>query len=382
MIYNRNEALESDALYFDAARLKMALFTDEHGNKGPRHVFERPGVKVEDNGDVTFCIFAPDAENAEVCGIGGYMGTERHKMEKDEQGYFTVRVSGIPAGYHYHEYYLDGNSVINPQAPIGYGCHRLINFFEKAEDDFYLIKNVPHGTIRMELFKSEETGKTRSVWIYTPPKYEEKPEKRYPVLYLNHGGGENETGWIWQGKINNIADNMLAAGECREMLIVMNCLYCVDERKNNAFLAGDFDSMLMNDCIPFIEKKYRVLPGNENRAIAGLSMGSYHSLMTAMKHLGYFRSFGIFSGALTRRWYCDFDYYKDFADVDNFNEKTDLFFLGYGTDEANIISGLEPDLKRFDETGLHYVKYTTPGYHEWTVWRNCVREFMRLLFVK
>jgi len=381
MIYNKNEALESDAVYFDASRLKMSLFDDGKGNRGPRHVYEKPGVKVLDNGDVEFYIYAPNAKEAYVCGMkGSAMTDKRYYMEKDDEGYFHVVASGIPAGYHYHEYYVDGNCTINPQAPIGYGSHKLINFFDKAEEDFYLLKNVPHGTIRMEHFFSEETNKTRNCWVYTPPGYEENLDKKYPVFYLHHGGGENETGWIWQGKVNYIIDNLLAEKQCEEMIIVMNCLYAIDERKEVDFLAGDYDSMLIYDCIPFIESKYRVKEGNENRAIAGLSMGSYHTLMSAMKHLGFFPYIGIFSGALAKRWYCNFDYYTDLKDAKKFNSLVKLFFLGFGEQEENIINGLTPDMKMFDESGLKYTKYTTPGYHEWTVWRRCVKEFMKLLF--
>ena len=222
---------------------------------------------------------------------------------------------------------------------------------------------------------------TKTAYVYTPYGYESHPEKQYPVLYLQHGGGETETGWIWQGKVNYIMDNLIAAGKCREMIIVMNCLYCVDWRKHEDFITGDFDSMLMKDCIPFIENRYRVLPGRENRAMAGLSMGSYQTLMTTMRHLGDFPYIGIFSGAMLRRWYCDFDYYRNFDDPDGFNSKVKLFFFGWGQQEDRINRDLIPDLEMLKQKGVRFDTFTCPGYHEWTVWRKCLREFVQKIFI-
>ncbi len=380
--FSDNEAMHTDALFFNAVNLKMQLFTGSDGNVGPRHTREYPGVKIEDNGDVTFCIYAPDAKIAAVAGFpGSAMTDKKHYMKMDTEGYWRVTVSGIPAGYHYHEYFIDGTCVINPQAPVGYGSHKAVNFFDLPEEnDFYSLKDVPHGTLRVEHFYSSVTGKTRNCWVYTPPRYDDDIEKKYPVLYLQHGGGETETGWVWQGKVNYIMDNLLADGNCREMIIVMNCLYCVNDQKNEEFLAGDFDSMLIKDCIPYIEKKFRVAEGDQNRAMAGLSMGSYHTTMTTMRHLGYFPYIGIFSGTLQRRWYCNFDYYKNFEDPEAFNEKVKLLFFGYGEQEDRIVNGLGKDLERFDETGIKYIKFTCPGYHEWTVWRKCLEKYVRLIF--
>ena len=378
----KNEALNTDGLFFDAVHMRMQLYTDSEGRTGPRHVFDYPGVKIEENGDVTFCFYAPDAKEVAVAGFqGSAMTNKKRYLVKGEDGYWRLTVSDIPPGFHYHEYFVDNTCVVNPLAPVGYGSHKVVNFFEKPEErDFYLLKDVPHGTLRIEHFYSTVTGRYRVCWVYTPPGYDKDTDKEYPVLYLQHGGGETETTWVWHGKVNYIMDNLLAENRCKEMIIVMNCLYCVDDRKEAEFIAGDFDSMLMNDCIPFIESKYRVKKGNENRAMAGLSMGSYQTVMTTMKHLGYFPYIGIFSGTLQRRWYCDFDYYKNFENPEEFNNKIRLFFFGYGEQEERIIKGLENDLKRFNETGIRYVKFTCPGYHEWTVWRKCFEKFAELVF--
>ena len=379
---NAYTSLHSDGLFYDAVNLTMRLHKGADGNVGPRHTFERDAAVVNEDGSVTFCFLAPEARSVAVSGFGGSFSNEPIPMEKDEDGYWTVLVKGLPAGFHYVNFYVDGVCVTNPLGRVAYGAHKTANFVEIPEpDDFYTLKaDVPHGTLHMEHFPSEVTGKVRNCWVYTPYGYEAHPEKRYPVLYLQHGGGETETGWIWQGKVNYILDNLIAEGKCREMVVVMNCLYCVDWHKEQEFLTGDFDSMLVKDCIPFIEGRYRVLAGAEHRAMAGLSMGSYQTLMTTMRHLGEFPYIGIFSGAMLRRWYCDFDYYRNFDDPEAFNRKVKLFFFGWGEQEDRINHDLIPDLNMLRDKGVRFDTYTCPGYHEWTVWRKCLREFAQKLF--
>ncbi len=379
---NEYTSLHSDGLFYDAVNLKMKLYKGADGNVGPRHTFERDAAVVEDNGDVVFTFHAPQAKSVAVSGFGGSFSDEPIPMVKDEEGYWSVRVSGLPAGFHYVNFYVDGVCVVNPLGRVAYGAHKTANIVEIPEpDDFYTLKDVPHGTLRMEHFSSSVTGKIRDCWVYTPDGYDAHPERRYPVLYLQHGGGETETGWIWQGKVNYIMDNLIAQGKCREMIVVMNCLYCVEWDHPGEFLTGDFDSMLMKDCIPFIERRFRVKPGAENRAMAGLSMGSYQTLKPTMRHLGGFPYIGVFSGAMLRRWYCDFDYYRNFDDAEAFNRKVKLFFFGWGEQEERIVRDLTPDLQMLTDKHIRYERYTCPGYHEWTVWRKCLREFAQRIFL-
>jgi len=381
MIYNKNEALETDALFFNPARITLKQRIDANGNRVMGHDYLEPGVTVHDNGDVTFSLLAPNGKEAYVCGLpGSTLTNEPRYMEKCDDGYFRLTVSGIPAGYHYHEYYVDGTYTVNPQAPIGFGNHMLLNFFDKVEDDFYLLKDVPHGSVRMEQFFSKTTGKTRSMWVYTPPGYDKNLDKKYPVMYLHHGGGETETGWIFQGKTNYIMDNLIAEGKCEEMIIVMNALWCVDERDDTDFLAGDFDSMLVKDAVPYIEENFRVYTDPAHRAIAGLSMGGGTSFNVGARNLGFFGSIGVFSCPLSMRTYHPVDYKAIFADVETFNEKCPFFFIAWGEQEENIVKFYGELTKQFDETGLKYTKFTMPGRHEWTVWRRCLSEYAQRLF--
>lgn len=379
----KNQALSGHALFFQPEYLQMRLYTDEQGIVGPRHYMVPAGVEPQENGDVRFTFYAPEAHSVEVAGLdGSTMSSEKHAMEPIEGGFWQVNVSGIPAGFHYHVYYVDGICVTNPQAPYGYGCHQSINYFEKpdAQEDFYLERSVPHGTIHMNVFNSSRTGKARNCWVYTPPEYEMNIGKTYPVLYLQHGGGENETGWIWQGKINYILDNLISEGKCREMIVVMNCLYDVNDRNPDEFLPGDFDHMLLCDCMPMIEKLYRTELSQKQRAIAGLSMGSYQSLLTGLKHMDVFSNIGVFSGAFDRRWYSDFDYFQCFEDAEKFKKAIRVFFVSVGEQEL-IYSQVQNNVKYLSEKDIPYCYYSCPGLHEWTVWRKSVREFLQMIFL-
>lgn len=208
-----NQTLHSHALFFDPVEKDLVLASDEKGRPMGRYVPKPTGVQVLENGDVIFRYYAPNAKSVQVAGIGGTMGTQRYDLSPRGDGYWEATVSGIGPGFHYHDYYVDGNRACSDLAPYGYGCFRVLNYFEMPDiySDFYLLQDVPHGTIRMDYYKSSVTGRTRNCFVYTPPGYEEHPEKRYPVWYLQHGGGEDETGWIWQGKINYILDNLLAS---------------------------------------------------------------------------------------------------------------------------------------------------------------------------
>ena len=219
-----NQALTQHALFFDPLNKSPIFEKEENGEVRIHYVDDKPGVRVLENGDVEFNYYAPNAKSVRVEGIGGSM-LQQYDMHPVGGGFWQAIAHDIAPGFHYHHYFVDGVQATNIKAPFGYGCFESINFFEVpgGEDpEFYLLEDVPHGAIRMELFKSSVTGRVRACYIYTPPRYDTDLRKRYPVLYLQHGCGEGETGWIWQGKINCTIDNLLAEGKCNEMLIVMD----------------------------------------------------------------------------------------------------------------------------------------------------------------
>ncbi len=373
-----NPALETHMLFFHPAYMEMRPFDEI----GPKHFPAMRGVEINEQGHAVFHYRAPNARSVEVGDLGGALSGKRFPMEKGEDGIWTVTIPQLTPGFHYHAYYVDGNRASNPQAPYGYGGHEVTNFIEvpDPDGDFYLCQDVPHGTVHMEIYRSSKTGNMHNVWIYTPASYAEDHKRRYPVLYLHHGGGENETGWIWQGKINYILDNLIAEGKCREMIVVMPCMYDIDYENPGDFLAGDYDHLLTADCMPLIERKYRILSDGASRAIAGLSMGSFHSLSVACNHPGMFGYIALFSGSLDQRWYGWCDCRGVLEKEPAMRANTKLVFLSVGTDETRLYNRIQENRKFLDRCGIKNAYYERPGYHDWTVWRYSVREFLQQLF--
>lgn len=377
----RKEITENQAVYEQPLIADMTGLCNNRTNarKLPGYVLRR-GYELLENGDVKLSVYAPNASTAWVLGQGKGIGFDKWPMNKEEDGFFTARISGLTPGFHYHRYMIDGVEVINPLVPVGYGCFTPINYIEVADEkcSFYLQQNVPHGTVNMELYESETTGRVRLCYVYTPPGYEERTDKEYPVLYLQHGVGENEIGWVWQGKLNYILDNLLAEGGCREMLVVMNAGYAFTEQDPGDYLPGDFDKVLVEECIPFIESQYRVISDRRKRAIAGLSMGSVQACRTAILHPDVFASFGIFSGCFPIAGY-DYDGGKYVEQPELLNRDYELVFVGAGEQEPfwPATLSLINDMRK---RGAKVETFSCPGFHEWTVWRQCLRRMAQLLF--
>ncbi len=376
-----NQALYQHMLYFSPLN-KKPIF-DRSGER-PRiyYVEEKQGVRILDYGKAEFNFFAPGASSVSVKGWGGSMA-QQFELEKAEDGYWQYTAEGILPGFHYCDFYVDGIRTINQLAPVGYGGFRICNFFEMPEEDsaFWLLQNVPHGDVRMEQYTSGVTGRVKAVWVYTPPGYDENPDKRYPVFYIQHGGGENETGWVWQGKINYIADNLIAEGKCEEMIIVMNSGYSFTPETDRTTMHGNFEREVVEDCIPFIDKKFRTIPDKDHRAIAGLSMGGAQAFAIGMhQRKTYFSYTGVFSGTLARVRPGSFDVSEAFEDGEAFRRDVKLLFASWGTHEPmgeNNAAFLD-ELER--EKGITAVRHTHVGWHEWDVWRHAAYTYMQLLF--
>jgi len=387
-----NQILRSQMLFFDPPEKRVVFKgpfpTGQGGRRRPMFSGEMPpmevvdvdpNVKVLENGDVVFRFYAPEAKKVEVAGLGGGFPRDRRPMTKGEDGWWSVTVSGILPGFHYHEYFVDDNRLVNPDTLCGYGCFYAINFFDlpSDEDEFWMLKDVPHGDVRMEYYKSSVNGRTKCAWVYTPPGYDAAAD-RYPVLYIQHGVGENETGWIWQGKINLIADNLIAEGKCEKLIIVMNSGYAFKEGEDPVFFPGDFDSELVNDCIPYIDAKYRTIADKHHRAIAGLSLGSSQAFLSAMKHPDLFGSVGVFSGGFPIKG-ISYDFTDYFADADKVNSDFDLIFVSGGDNEGFVDRTL-PVLNELRARGIKIADYHRPGFHVWDVWRFSAYEYLQKLF--
>jgi len=273
--------------------------------------------------------------------------------------------------------------------------------------DFYLIHDVPHGEVRERWYSSKVTGKWRQCFVYTPPDYDVNPKARYPVLYLQHGAGEDETGWTRQGHANFILDNMIAAGKAKPMMIVMDNGYAVRPGPpppqappgtapgSTAMLesmraaTAAFEDVMIKDLIPMIDGTYRTIPDRDHRAMAGLSMGGMQTFQITLNHLDTFSYIGGFSGAGAGFVFGGNSldpktaYNGVLGDPAAFNKKVHLAWLGVGTAEPERMhTGLISFNNFLQQAGIQHVFYESPGTaHEWQTWRRDLNLFAPLLFL-
>ena len=247
--------------------------------------------QVNSQGYARFRIEAPDAKAVRVSlGLGGSGGTT---LEKGADGAWTGTTAGpLDEGFHYYNVTIDGGRFNDPGTLNFYGSVRWESGIEipAHDQDFYALKDVPHGRVQQVLFASPSTGTQRRAFVYTPPGYEQETSKRYPVLYLQHGWGEDETAWHNQGHANLIMDNLIAEGKVKPFLIVMTYGMTNEVRMGQmgAFDISGFEKVLVNELVPYVDANFRTLKDQRNRAMAGLSMGAMETRMITLKHLDKF----------------------------------------------------------------------------------------------
>ncbi len=376
----RNQALNQHALFFDPLD-RRPVFSGENGKRSLHYVPQRPGMRVLDWGRAEFAFYAPEAGRVVLRGWGGSMPGEWTFSPAGEDGYRLCVVENLAPGFHYCDFEVDGVRTINPLLPVGYGGFRPVNFFEMpGEDaDFWMLRDVPHGSVHMELYDCRMTGRTRVCYVYTPPSYREDTQRHYPVLYLQHGGGESETGWLWQGKINYICDNGIAEGRMEEMIVVMNDGYAFRPDGLGDPAGGDIDDVIAMECVELVDRRYRTLPTPRKRALAGLSMGGMQANAGMFRHGDCFGSIGIFSGGFREKGF-NFDGSALMEDPAAFRKVYDLLFVAVGEQEQPSCDELRERADMYRQRGIPLELYTTPGYHEWDVWRHAARAFLRKLF--
>ena len=368
-------------LFFDDPLRKINFNRDEWNTKGA-FVQMRHGAELLEGGKIRFNFYLDgDAKSIKVKGWGGSMPGE-YELQPEGNGYWSCIADDIRDGFHYCDFYVDGVKTPNRLMPYGFGAFAPANFFEVPGGilpESYLIKDVPRGKVRMVQYKSSVTGKVRACWVYTPPKYDEEPGKRYPVLYLQHGGGETEIGWVWQGKINIIADNLLSEGKMKEMIIVMNDGYVFPDDGHGNPASGCIDEVLVNDCVPFIDSRFRTVSDRHSRAVAGLSMGAMQAVDTAMKHPEVFAAVGSLSGGFNVKGF-GYDRTEEFSNPESAKEMFDLIFLAGGEQEP-FNDMLINTVKDYNSRGFDNIHiYSCPGYHEWDTWRNAAWHMLQMLF--
>ena len=327
-----------------------------------------------------------------------------YEMTKDENGLWTGTSEPQDEGFHYYQLNIDGASVPDPGSKYYYGASRWGSGIDvpAADEEFYTVKNVPQGSVNEVYYWSTVTEKMRHGYIYLPAEYYQNPTKKFPVLYLQHGMGENETGWSAQGKTGIIMDNLIAEGKAVPFVIFMDNGLDVRRPGEQGGFGGPrpqggqrpqggpgqggprrgfggfnaFQDVLLKDIIPMVEKNYRVIADTEHRAMAGLSMGGMQTHSITLANPTTFAYVGMFSGGTFNT-----DELKDAAD---FKKTNKVLFMSAGGKETRMAEGdnsVGKAAENLKAIGINAHSYVSPGTaHEWQTWRRSLYQFAQLLF--
>jgi len=364
---------------------------------------KRPTTNIPDaefprlNGDLsaTFRIKAEQAQKLQLLLDFGVS----YELAKGENGLWEVTTRPLQPGFHYYAISVDGFPANDPGSRTFFAARKEVSGIEVPgpDSDFLAIKDVPHGTVRTEWYYSKRTGETRRVFVYTPPGYDTSGQ-RYPVLYLQHGYGEDEAGWSDQGRENFILDNLIAAQKAKPMIIVNeNGLPGPEFQPPGPPRAGEkpppitevaryfmnneyatFDSVVSGDLIHFIDASFRTLSDRGHRAIAGLSMGGAQALRIGLNHLDKFAYIGAFSPAI---YITDIskDYDGTLGNPAKLNQQVRLLWLGIGTEDF-LFGPVRESHETLEKAGIRHVWVESSGAHVWTVWRKYLADFAPRLF--
>lgn len=348
--------------------------------------------RVHPDLSVTFQVKAPEAQKVQV-----RLG-RLYDMAKRPDGTWRVTIPSQVPGFHYYWLVIDGVDVCDPASETFYGVSRESSGIEIPEKgaDYYDVKNVPHGQIRTFRYYSQVIGAWRRAFVYTPPDYDTNLKARYPVLLLQHGGGEDERGWVMQGRADNILDNLIAAKKAVPMIIVIDNSYArkpgeppqappPPARDPTApvriQVSPTFGEVVAKDLLPALDRSFRTIPDREHRAVAGLSMGAAFALQIGLTYLDKFSAIGSFSGSVLHGIDPKTSYGGAMSDAAAFNKRVRLLFVAAGTEEARQHNAAVFAREAFDKAGIKYVWYESPGTaHEWLTWRRDLNEFAQLLF--
>lgn len=325
-------------------------------------------------GLVRFKLYFPHAQKVKLRTY-----TDAFNLKKE--GPFFVGECAVGTGFIGIMLNVDGNEVLYPALPIGFGGNKPINFMELLGNDSVIEPlKAAHGTVVMDYMESQVSKRLERVYIYLPPGYHENGEERYPVLYLQHGHGENETTWVNQGKLNFIMDNLIHQGKAKPMIIVM-CNGMVSFEQDDgvhADITEAFEKMLISEVMPFVEKKYRVYGDKKHRAMAGLSMGSLQTSVITLRNQDLFDYAGIFSG-FVRDVLSSYEGHLEPRYLSTFGKNMKYIFRAMGEEDVYMDAFLEDDCL-FAEYNIVHDRVIYPGYHEWKVWQKCLHDFVQKIF--
>lgn len=333
--------------------------------------------QLTSNNRAIFKVKAPEVQKMQL-DLGG-----KYDMVKNREGVWEVTTDSLTEGFHYYSLIIDGMAVCDPASESFYGMGRMASGIEVpfAGDGYYALKDVSHGDIRIKRYFSKVTNSWRNFYLYTPPGYDQLTSEKYPVLYILHGGGEDQRGWATQGKTDLIIDNLIAEKKAVPMLVVM-----VDGNIPSAGFGMEaltaFENELKQCVIPFVESNYRVKTDANSRALAGLSMGGLQTLHAGVRNTNLFAYLGVFSSG----WWGNnselsdpqYDFMRQNSPTINKNLKQ--FWIAMGGKEDIAWQNCQVMMSRFDEMNVKYTYSEYPGGHSWPVWRNNLFNFAQLLF--
>jgi enterochelin esterase family protein len=365
--------------------LGAAALHGQRGRGGPSVV----SPEVHADRTVTFRFLAP---NAREVALGADLDGTPHPMTKDSNGVWSVTVGPLQPEIYAYTFNADGITVLDPRnanTKLGYGNFGAVSLAVVPGEgpQFYDVRPVPHGVVRIHPYESKSLGVARTMWVYTPPDYDRG--RNYPVLYLLHGAGDVESGWTLIGRANNILDNLIAEGKARPMVVVMPLGHAVQ-----SFLAGPpkaaaaaaappagaltaFGRDLVDDVMPLIERSYKVSRRSDDRAIGGLSMGGGQTINVAFGRPELFRYVVVMSAGAQG---IEQSYPTFFADPAAVNRQFKLLWVGVGKDDALATGGSRVLDEVLTRRNIRHVYRVTGGRHEWSVWRHHLHEVAPLLF--
>lgn len=343
-----------------------------------------PGVqfpKIDSERRGWFRIVAPKAVNVSASLPGG-RGT------KGDNGVWTIVTSPLAPGFHYYTLNVDGATASDPASDSYFGTGKMSSAIEVPSpgEDFDLPKDVPHGDVRAHYYPVKSTGNTRRCFVYTPPDYDTNLTARYPVLYLQHGMGEDARGWSTQGRAGFILDNLIAEGKATPMLVVMDDGGITPgamggpRRDGGSNFWDKFTPLLIEEIIPMIDSTYRTIPDRDHRAMAGLSLGGTQTWQITQAHLDTFANIGCFSAPFGFPEVPG-GFNGLLGDPAAFAKRVNVLFVSIGTAEGGMTAGGRRFHQALEQAGIKHVYYESPGTaHEWQTWRRSLHEFAPLLF--
>lgn len=349
--------------------------------------------EINSDNTVTFRLLAPKAEEVK---LGGDWIQGAEAMVKDDKGLWSYTTSVMPSNLYSYSFFVDGVRVIDPNnVYVDRDVATLSNIFilKGGNGDFYSVNKVPHGSVTRRWYDSPGNEMTRRITIYTPPGYEHNKEK-YPVLYLLHGMGGDEEAWMALGRTSQILDNLIAQGKAKPMIVVMTNGNVAQEaapgessvglEKPNFMLPHTMDGRMeetFGDVIKFVESNYRVVADKKSRAIAGLSMGGYHSLHISRYYPNTFDYVGLFSPAINPREGSESPVYKDIDGTlkAQYENGVKLYWIAIGKTDF-LYKDVTDYRKKLDDFGIKYVYHESEGGHTWSNWRDYMIMFVPQLF--